>query len=89
MYRAKYSIEVAWIEAPIRSGRRLPTRLFDFSKHRGRNHKSDKVSLLNKEADVKYCGHYFDNTVHSLDRCQVLRVCIGARSGTPYCGQKT
>ena len=60
-------MEVAWIEAPISNGRRLPTRLIDVSEQGKESDASIETSLLNKEANIEDRSHYFHNSIHSLD----------------------
>jgi predicted Zn-ribbon and HTH transcriptional regulator len=63
-------MEVAWIEAPISNGRRLPTRLIDVSAQRKAKLCRRHNSLLDKEANIEDCSYHFDDSIHSLDRCQ-------------------
>lgn len=77
-------MEVAWIDAPISNGRRLPTRLIDVSAPGGEKYITVNRSLLDEEADIEDRSYCFDNSIHSLNRCQNYWDWRRAGIGTPY-----
>lgn len=69
---------VAWIEAPINNGRRLPTRLCSISASSKYSHLTVVRYVLNEEANVEDGGRYLDNAVNSLCYHQNDEACIRA-----------